>query len=90
MRRIVLYSVAGEKLFSGNLSDLPLDDRELFKDAQNRYGDMFCPQKLAAVKQTILVRIFESKTTDGEIIIPLVLKHYLKHKEAYKIVVYKQ
>ena len=104
MKRIAIYSAGGEKLFSGNLSDLPFDDAEIGADAENRYGEKLCPQRYAAVKQTILAGIFnasspkaveaEAETDKAEIkqtvIIPPDYKRYLKHKNADKIVVYKE
>ena len=86
MKRITLYSSSGEKLFSGNLTDLPLDETEVSKDAEKRFGERPCPQRYATVRQLILVGIFENNK--DEIIIPDDYKHYLKHKNAFRIVVY--
>lgn len=87
MKRIMLFSSTGEKLFSGNQNDLPLDDSEVNKTAYNRFGENLCPQRYATVKQTILVGIYENNN-NSEVIIPADYKHYLKHKNAYKIIIY--
>lgn len=86
MKRITLYAGSGEKLFSGNLTDLPLDETEVNREAVKRFGEKLCPQRYATIRQIILVGIFENN--DDEIIIPDEYKGYLKHKNAYKIVVY--
>lgn len=86
MKRITLYTKSGEKLFAGNPTDLPLDEAEIDKEAQKRFGERVCPQRYAVIRQIILVGIFESNS--NEIIIPDKYKGYLKHKNAYKIAVY--
>jgi len=86
MKRIAVYSFAGERLFSGNMSDLPFDDAEVNKEAENRYGEKLCPQRLAIVKQTLLAGLFD--TDLEEITIPEENKYLLKHKNAFKVIVY--
>lgn len=87
MKRIAVYSETGERLFSGNMSDLPLDDGEVNNEAEKRYGEKLCPQKLAAVKQTLLTRLFCADSS--VILIPQEYKRFLKHKNAFSVAVYK-
>ncbi len=88
MKRITIYSVSGEKLFSGNASDLPFDDAEIKKEAESRYGDKTCPQRTAAVKQTMLALLFGSAASGDMITVSETQKRFLRHKTAYKISVY--
>jgi hypothetical protein len=88
LKRIIVYSESGARLFSGNMSDLPFDEQAVTEDAVRKYGERLCPQRIAAVKQTVISKIFTSGVS--EVTVPAELIHFLRHKEAFRIKIYNE